>query len=315
MKNETLFTGYKSDFLQTGKNVEMPILSEDQRSDLAPVDGNPDGIVNYINYSLMLSVSHKFPFFTATNMNGKDFRNRPRKDNWRDDDRVKKYQWGKTLYSAARSDFDRGHMTKREDVQWGESDAIASAAADSTFFYSNAVPQHKDLNQVVWRSLEDYILHSETKEHKLRVCVFTGPILSDKNPIFVTKVDSESVRIPILFWKVVVFPKSDGNHYRVGFIMSQRSLLKDNKIINQSAFELESDNIEDRLFLNFKDADTYQVNVSLIEQLSGLKMPEAKDVYTDDRSIKLVLEEVDISNELESDSLEYRIGYSINMSL
>lgn len=30
MKNETLFTGYKSDFLQTGKNVEMPILSEDQ---------------------------------------------------------------------------------------------------------------------------------------------------------------------------------------------------------------------------------------------------------------------------------------------
>ena len=313
MKNATLFTGYQSDFLNAERTVGLPILNADQKADLAPVEGNGNGIVNYINYSLMLSSSHKFPFFTATNIDGIDFKKVPRKDNWRIDSRVKNYQWGKELYGAARSDFDRGHMTKREDVQWGDNEAIASAAADSTFFYSNAVPQHKDLNQVVWRSLEDYILHAETKEKQLRVCVFTGPVLSERNPYFVTKINSDSVRIPILFWKVVVFENRDGNLCRVGFVMGQESLLIENQIIDQSTFELESISAEDELFMDFKDSETYQVNISLIEQLSGLTMPKATDVYTDDRNIKLVLKEVDISNDnLESDSLEYQIGYSID---
>jgi hypothetical protein len=59
--------------------------------------------------------------------------------------------------------------------------------------------------------------------------------------------------------------------------------------------------------------ENLQFQLTLIEQFSGLTMPKATDVYTDDRNIKLVLKEVDISNDnLESDSLEYQIGYSID---
>lgn len=267
-------------------------------------------MIKYINYSLQQSASHKFPFYTATNVDGIQFKKVPRKDNWRKDKRLsKEFQLGKELYSAPKSDFDKGHMTKREDVQWGETLGIALNAANSTFYYTNAVPQHKDLNRDIWRSLEDYILHTETRQSELRICVFTGPVLSSSNPYFVTPINGKQIQIPSLFWKVVVFQKEDGNLYRVGFMMSQNKLLQENHIIE----ELESD---DQLFMQFKDSDSYQVNISLIEEITGLEIPTAIDSYTDTRNTKLVLEEIDIDPDLESDSLEYQLGFSIqNLTL
>ena len=60
-------------------------------------------------------------------------------------------------------------MTRREDVQWGITDEAAQEAADSTFFYPNAVPQHKELNQRIWKRLENYILHTETRKKSLKL--------------------------------------------------------------------------------------------------------------------------------------------------
>ena len=302
MKSKMLFQGYDENFI-LNKIVSLPKLNEEQINDVVrDKDGND--IIKYINYSLQLSATHKFPFYTATNINGLLFKKVPRKDNWRNDERVKDYQWGKELYSAPKSNFDRGHMTKREDVQWGETIGIALNAADSTFYYTNAVPQHKDLNRDIWRSLEDYILHTETKQNELRVCVFTGPVLSRSNPYFVTPIDDKQIHIPSLFWKVVIFQKEDGNLYRVGFMMSQNKLLSKNAIIE----ELESDN---ELFMQFDDADTYQVNISLIEDITGLEIPKAIDSYSDERSLKLILKEIDIDPDLESDSMGYKLGFSL----
>lgn len=302
MKSIMLFQGYDENFI-SNKNISLPKLNDDQINDVVrDKDGND--IIKYINYSLQLSATHKFPFYTATNIDGLLFKKVPRKDNWRNDKRVEDYQWGKELYSAPKSDFDRGHMTKREDVQWGETIGIALNAADSTFYYTNAVPQHKDLNRDIWRSLEDYILHTETKQNELRVCVFTGPVLSHSNPYFVTPINNKQIQIPSLFWKVVVFQKEDGNLYRVGFMMSQNKLLSKNAIVE----ELESDN---ELFMQFDDADTYQVNISLIEDITGLEIPKAIDSYSDERSLKLILKEIDIDPDLESDSIEYQLGFSL----
>ncbi|WP_439480611.1 DNA/RNA non-specific endonuclease [Chryseobacterium aquaticum] len=302
MKSKMLFQGYDENFI-LNKIVSLPKLNEEQINDVVrDKDGND--IIKYINYSLQLSATHKFPFYTATNINGLLFKKVPRKDNWRNDERVEGYQWGKELYSAPKSNFDRGHMTKREDVQWGETIGIALNAADSTFYYTNAVPQHKDLNRDIWRSLEDYILHTETKQNELRVCVFTGPVLSRSNPYFVTPIDDKQIHIPSLFWKVVIFQKEDGNLYRVGFMMSQNKLLSKNAIIE----ELESDN---ELFMQFDDADTYQVNISLIEDITGLEIPKAIDSYSDERSLKLILKEIDIDPDLESDSIGYKLGFSL----
>lgn len=311
MENEKLYQGFKHDFLvdeTVNENVAFPILGIKHKNDIAPVDGNDSSIVNYMNYSVQLSKSRKFPFFTASNIDGGLFKKANRAPSWKKDERVKPYQWGQELYSSEKSDFDKGHMTKREDVQWGETPGLAQKAADSTFFYSNAVPQHKELNQQIWKSLEDYVLHSETKKKSLKVCVFTGPVLSKNDPAFVTEVKGETILIPIVFWKVVIFPKEDGKLYRVGFMMSQNKLLKENGIVE----ELEAATTEDELFMQFDDAATYQVNVSLIEKLADLKLPKAIDSYNDERSVKLVLKEIDIDPDLESFSVEQTLGFSIS---
>lgn len=309
MKSEKLYQGYNAEFLSDDLHqltVSLPELSEDQINDLV-INQNGD-VIKYINYSLQLSKSHKLPYYTATNIDGKLFKKVPRKDNWRKDNRIsKEFQWGQELYKAPKSDFDKGHMTKREDVQWGETIGIALNAADSTFYYTNAVPQHKDLNRNIWRSLEDYILHTETKTNLLKISVFTGPVLSYSNPYFVSKIDNESIKLPIIFWKVIVFPKVDGNLYRVGFLMSQNSLLVEHGIIEYLEFGASDEN----LFMQFKDAETYQVNISLIEELSDIKIPHAIDSYKDTRNIKLILNEIDIDPDLESQSIEYELGFKI----
>ena len=308
MISEKLFQGYDEKFI-SNQTVPLPNLSSEQNDDLV-LDDEGNKVIKYINYSLQQSASHKFPFYTATNIDGIQFKKVPRKDNWRKDTRLsQEFQWGKELYSAPKSDFDKGHMTKREDVQWGETPGIALNAANSTFYYTNAVPQHKDLNRDIWRSLEDYILHTETKQNELRICVFTCPVLSSSNPYFVTPINGKQIQIPSLFWKVVIFQKEDGNLYRVGFMMSQNKLLQENHIIE----ELES---EDQLFMQFKDADTYQVNISLIEEMTGIEIPNVIDSYNDSRKTKLVLKEIDIDPELESDSIEYQLGFIIeNLNL
>lgn len=303
MLSNALFNGYNEDFILK-KKVSLPILNEDQSADLV-TDDKGNNIIKYINYSLQQSVSHKFPFYTATNIDGKAFKKISRQGSWRKDPRVSKsLQLGRELYRASKSDFDRGHMTKREDVQWGDTYGIALNAAKSTFFYTNAVPQHKDLNQDIWRSLEDYILHTEASPNELRICVFTGPVLSHSNPYFVTPINGTQLQIPVIFWKVVVFQKEDQQLYRVGFMMSQNKLLLENHIIEQ----LETDS---QLFMAFADADTYQVNISLIEEMTGLKLPQAINPYTDTRGTKLVLQEIDIDPDLESDSIGYHLGYDI----
>jgi endonuclease G, mitochondrial len=305
MSNQNGFTGYKTAFLPGA--IELPDYSSKEGDVVDVEDGQ---VLNYMNYSVVLSSSRKFPFFTASNIDGQLFKKAPRNDNWRVDDRAAEFQWGPELYRAEKSDFDRGHMTKREDVQWGHSIAIARKAADSTFFYSNAVPQHAKLNQQIWRSLEDYVLHTETRENGLKICVFTGPVLGKNDPVFVTPVNDEKIKIPILFWKVIYFPKSDGKIYRVGFMMSQSSLLKANGIVREMVREAITD--EDRLFLNFEEADTYQVNISTIEKLTGLVMPVGIDVFVDERSIKLILEEIDVRESLkESANIFAQIGFTI----
>jgi endonuclease G len=311
MIREELYKGYNRNFLTAGSGiatVDVPQLNSEQLEDVVSNNEIEEALLHYINYSIQLSAIHKFPFFTATNIDGKLFKKVPRTNNWRKDPRINAdEQWGEELYLAAKSDFDKGHLTKREDVQWGETIALARSAADTTFYYTNAVPQHADLNQAIWLSLEDYILHTETVNNALRVCVFSGPVLSSNNPFFVTPILGDTIQLPILFWKIVVYPKADGKLHRVGFMMSQNRLFIDSGIVKGLARKF----AEKDLFMQFDDAATYQVNVSLIETLTGMTMPVAIDSYTDERSTKLVLEEIDIDPDVERMSGVENLGFVI----
>lgn len=304
------YSGFKHNFLDDDiikANINFPIGNSTIKKDLAPIQGNQDRTLHYLNFSIQLSASRKFPFFTASNIDGNLFKKASRATSWKKDKRSKEFQWGRELYSASKSHFDKGHMTKREDVQWAETHDLAQKAANSTFYYSNAVPQHKDLNRKIWRRLENYILHTETRKKSLKVCVFTGPVLSKNDPFFVTLVRGKAVQIPSIFWKIVIYPKENGKLYRVGFMISQYNLLSKNGIIN----ELESGIPADDVFMQFNKSEVYQVDIAKIEQVTGFTMPFAIDSYKENRNIELILEQIEIIPDLESFSEEKTLDFNI----
>jgi endonuclease G len=316
MEETLLYRGYDPHFLSNGEichPVPLPEVGPRHAHDVAPVTGNDRGLLHYLNYTVQLSASRKFPFYAAANIDGALYQKGVRAKSWKKDPRARLFQWGTELYSAEKSDFDKGHMTKREDVQWGESPELAQIAANSTFYYSNAVPQHKELNQQIWKTLEDYILAKETRTGELRICVFTGPVLNDRDPVFISEVRGQRVRLPTLFWKVVVFPKSDGKLYRVGFIMSQRKLIEHFGIVEEVRERAAPD---EQLFLQFADAGPYQVDIELIEQLTDLKLPKAIDSYNDERSKRLVLKQVEVDPDHEGTRSAPLLDYEIeNLTL
>ncbi len=296
-------TGYQPGFIGEKLKVLLPQAGERNGKDIAPVKNSKDGLLHYPHHSVVLSKSRKLPLFAAVNIDGKQFRQIDRNklfpggsDNWTVDDRAPEHQWGNELYSAKGSDFDKGHMVKREDPQWGPAD-IATEAAKSTFFFSNCAPQVGDLNRKEWRVLEDYILKKESANVKdsLKICVFTGPVLSDDDPFFANKIKGQDVRIPTLFWKLVYFTDDGKTLNRVGFLMGQKKLLLDRGIVTPPEEELEAV----KHFDDYEDASTYQVNIALIETLTGLQFSPANEPYKDTRSTKLVMKQVDLGG-LES---------------
>ena len=288
--------GYRDDFLgDDDLRISILLIVNPQQYEVAKLKDFPGKVtLDYLNYSVIMDRERKFPILTASNVDGAQFKRVERAGSWKKDKRIDEDdQWGSALYKAEFSDFDKGHMTKREDVQWGTDEEIATEAAKSTFYYTNAVPQHALLNRSVWRSIERYVLKSETVKHQLRVTVLTGPVLHHLDPEFVTPVKGARVQIPILFWKIIYYTKEDGTLCRTAFLTSQKDLLESDGIIRKSP-KIRSITKEEDYFQDFKDAETFQVRVDLIEELTALNFPAANENYQDDRPNKLIFDQVNV---------------------
>ena len=309
--------GYKAGFLGRRLKVTLPSPGDIHKKDLAPVKGTRSSILHYTHHSVALSRKRKFPLFTAVNINSVAFQNVKRNslfpggnDRWQVDDRAKDYQWGAELYSIKDSDFDKGHLVKREDPQWGDDEVIAADAARSTFYFSNCAPQVPELNRREWLSLEDYILKKESAPNRLKVSVFTGPVLSDNDPVFVHPIKGEEVQIPVLFWKVIYFTADGKSLNRVAFLMGQEELLLKRRIVRPKVSELESVVSKPEYFNDFEDASTYQVSTSMVEDLTGLAFSPASDPFKETRLVKIILKQVEVSD-LESFPGDNAIGYEM----
>ncbi|MGH1385107.1 DNA/RNA non-specific endonuclease [Kordia sp.] len=310
--------GFKKNFIE-GSFIEFPSLSKRQIIEYEENGLNPDTYcLEYTNYSVFQNPFRRFPYYSAANIDGSKFIEKlDRLSDFKKDDRIPlNHQFGDELYDAKKSDFDRGHMTKREDTQWGIDEFEAKKAADSTFFFTNAVPQHARLNRSIWRRIENYILHSESVKNNLKISVFTGPVLNHNDPYFVTKVEGKQIKIPRVFWKVVYYLNKNNELSRVAYITNQSNLLHSNGIVDASYEITRSSDGEDDFFLDFKDADTYQTDVSVIESLTLLTFPKAKDVYKDHRMVRLILEEVNYrSSQISEDPNEETLPKIKNLKL
>ena len=283
--------GYDENFISNQYKVPLPTLNADQKKDIAKTKDN-EVELKYQYYSVVQSKSRKFPFFAACNLHGGQFLKAGRSGAFIRDPRLAKdFQWGDELYTyefkkgKKYSSFcHRGHMTKREDTQWGKDKPTAIRGAKLTFFFTNAIPQHGHLNGVVWRGLEDYIMHIATNNKTAtgtevyKINIFTGPVFQKSDPFFPIK--NGKVQVPTLFWKIVYYrKKSDQQNklYYVGFLMSQKDLLNQEFWkYNIKAKTVDAQKEKD-LFLEYSKKGLYQVKVSFIEEKTKMKFHKAID--------------------------------------
>lgn len=244
--------GYNAQFLGTGElKVPLPKVG-DWKDDIAPVDGNRSGVIEYEHFSVVQSASRRLPLLTAVNIDGERQRKLGREGEWRTDARVSlDHQIDNRLYRN--NALDRGHMVRRRDPGWGSDEEAQRGEAD-TFHYTNCVPQHEDLNQKDWVRLEDYLLGAaETRGFK--ASVFTGPVLRESDRRLKKQPGAEDIQIPEEFWKVAVMINADTDKlHATAYVLSHGPLIRK---LTEAAFV-------------FGKHETYQVPIALVEEATGL---------------------------------------------
>lgn len=239
--------GYQSNFLgdHADFDVPMPEIDSGLSAQLVAGDGFADGVLKYCHFSVKMRRDRRQPFFTAVNIDGRKLFNFPRgRDVWYLDGRVATdLQAGEPLYVG--NPLDRGHLVRRLDPAWGDSREEAKLAEEDTFHFTNCAPQHEDLNQRTWLSLEDYILGSANTRN-FRASVFSGPVLAKGDTPY------RDIPLPREFWKVAVMVnEATGSLSATGYLLSQAGLIKNLEFV-------------------YGPYKTYQVPISLIESKTGL---------------------------------------------
>jgi len=246
----------------------IPSLSKKLLRQAVPLTDNPkSNILDYFYYSTIQHAIRKMPIVSAINVEGnvadrKD--SSKRVDRWLQDNRIDPdAQLSDAYYS--KSGFDKGHMSRREDADYGAKAADALQAANMTCMYTNACPQVPKLNRApgLWGDLEKIILEQGVKKEagvESKICVYNGPIFLDSDPVY------QSVQVPMRFFKIVVWLNGKDEKKTTAFILSQEDL------VGGIQFE--------ELDFN-KEFITHQCSVTYIEGLTGLTFDKIRswDTY------------------------------------
>jgi endonuclease G len=249
--------GYDPAFL--GVEVPLPVLSEEQRRNAAKNSmagpGEDPTVLPYHHFSLVMNRRRQLAWYTAVNIDGRKSR-RPRRegDRWYFDPRIAETeQIGEDLY--ARNALDRGHLVRRLDPAWGGA-AEALKANNDTFHFTNCSPQHARFNQndETWQGIENFLLNQATEERK-RLTVFTGPVLTEDDPLY------RGVRLPVRFWKIAAFVKTDGALSVSAYLLDQEELVEGLERFEPDTFQVTVEEIVERTGLDFTFLASLQVRL------------------------------------------------------
>lgn len=201
-------SGYDPGFLSGGR-VELPKLSAGVAAD-ALQGGAP---LDYVHFSLVMNQKRRFALLAASNVDASQYRLIPRRrDVWKLDPRVPlEAQANEDLFKQ--NSLDRGNLVRRTDVTWGDQ-ATAEAASQAVFHYTNAIPQHSQMNQRSWLQLEEFI-GTRIRDGGYRAAIFAGPVFGADDPEY------RGYRLPQQFWRIAVVDFGGGDYRVLSFKLSQ----------------------------------------------------------------------------------------------
>jgi endonuclease G, mitochondrial len=231
--------GYDSAFL--GREIIVPLPKVVRGADDVlrfDVYGRTSSVLRYEHFSVVMSKSRRLCFFSAANIDGARAVKLRLEQRFDLDPRIpRRHQ----ILTYGPKGWIRAHMTRRSGVLWGTVDE-AQRANEDTMKAPNVAPISEQAASGVWLSLEEHALE---RADRRRMCVFTGPVFTDADPVL------EDIEIPLHYWKVIVL-LHEGRLSATGYVLSQaRSFGGGN---------------EDRQ----AEHGTAQVTIRRIEELAGL---------------------------------------------
>jgi endonuclease G len=262
-------SGYDVQFL--GKPVPPPRVASARLQEILKEAGEPL-ILKYHHYSLVMNRDRRLQMWSAVNADYTPSKRRKTReefgtDTWIADPRIAgKFQIEDAeLYDPA-TKFDRGHIVRRDDTAWGDTEKEEILANSDSFHWTNCTPQHEQFNRDrfgfhgLWGGLENQV-QSQAKDAGNKLSIFAGPILDNAHDID-HDFGGGPVKIPRRFWKIIfVVEKPDGGTSRLrafGFILDQSQAIDKFGIERFSAGEF----------------DTYQVALQEIAAQAGLEFDD-----------------------------------------
>lgn len=216
-------TGYDPFFLSESHDIPLPQLTGKTAKN-ALENGR---VFDFTHFCVVMNKRTRFAVYSAACVDKSRLRD-VRRDNtsWHFDERIgSENQVGPEYY--AENDFDRGHLTRRRDICWGERQEAEQANYDS-FCFANICLQHHHFNTGIWNCLEDWVL--ERMENTQKLIVLTGPIHKEDDEEYcgVHGTPGCGVHIPFGFWKSVFFLNARQQVTCLSFLIRQsRERLRD----------------------------------------------------------------------------------------
>lgn len=293
---EDWIKGFDEEFLGTGQlRVNLPVVKKGNVAPLIDRDGvrcdkeladfkagksytkrtdayghamNPAeaeaGILRYNNFSAIMNPDRRLAYFVAANVDGSFAVDLGRPDvPWLEDERIlPEHQLNDSFYRG--SLFDRGHLARREELEWGSDPIDATRRANGTFVHTNCAPQFWKFNRekgamskgvLLWQGIETFVLEKVARIGKFRIQVISGPIFGEFDREF------RGERIPFDYWKIVAAEKDDGTLFATAFVLSQQTFVEVGDLVRPKEAAIEE------MFAQF---ETYQRPIEEIEKLTGL---------------------------------------------
>ncbi|MBX2896797.1 MAG: DNA/RNA non-specific endonuclease [Cyclobacteriaceae bacterium] len=256
--------GYKPNFL--GIKIPTPEVAN---SRLKEIYCKPEGvplILKYYHFSLVMNATFRLQMWSAVNVDydpalktsrdRKEFGNEA--NSWRLDPRIpEEIQITDSEFYKPATQVDRGHMVRRDDSCYGQTELEIEYANSDTFHWTNCTPQHEGFNQSrqygVWGMLENAIKEGLSSEDT-KASIFVGPVLiADEDRIY------KDIYYPVKFWKVVAALDDKGELRAYGFMLDQT------KIVDRRGLEAKFD------FTKFK---AQQMSLARIEKEAQIVFPK-----------------------------------------
>jgi endonuclease G len=245
---------YDPDFI-AGHSIPLPIPSD--RVSQSAFGGD---FIHHLRHSVLFNVDRGFAFVSAHNIDGptipssqfttRSFKNDPKiQPTSLQVDRDRGYRES-PANNLGPNPWDQGHLARRKSLSWG-TEADARIAERESDMWSNVAPQHENLHDDAWGSIEDWMLERVQGDGQ-RACVFTGPVFTDDDPVHVNGPNEEAIRIPAGYWKLISV-QLDGAMRSAGFLVWQRDYDSDEPLPFAPVLE--------------------QVRLTTIEVLTGLTFP------------------------------------------